>query len=698
MLYYKEFKPYTINIVGKKKKYDNNIYTFDIETTSYILYNGEVKDVSFYDELDEKERKLIEPRSTMYIWQFGINDTIYYGRTWEEFKEFLKMLDNYNPVNKIVFIHNLAFEFQYLYSNIQQENVFARTSHKVIKSQCKNFNIEFRCSYMMSNTKLDNLTKVYNLPVKKKTGDLDYSLIRHSKTPLTEEELGYCENDCLVLYHYIRFELTQYERVDRIPITSTGHVRRELMELTQKDYSYKARVRRAISTNPHVYNLLLMAFQGGYTHANWVYADEVLKDVDSWDETSAYPYVMVTHKFPSTAFKKCYINGYDEMSKNFAYLLHIRFKNVKSKYKNNFISSSKCINLKGAVYDNGRLISAKEFEMVITDVDFYLYLKSYNFEYEIIESYYSLYKYLPIKYINFILEKYVNKTQYKGVEGKEIEYNLEKQKFNALYGMTVTNVIKDEVSFENNIWSEVEMSNEEIIDKLKSEYKKGFLSFSYGVWVTAYARKNLLENVMKLDEYCVYCDTDSMKLLKGYDKNIILNYNKKVEERIRKVSTLLNIDLEKYAPKDKKGRSHMLGLFELEKEDYQDYSYKEFITQGAKKYAVKEKVLNKDTNEYEDKIKITVAGVPKSGAKALKNLEQFRDGLVFKFKDTNKNLLFYCDNMTPVELEDYIGLKYIVSDRSGCCLVPNTYTLGKSLDYCHLLSDESSKRNYYKEN
>lgn len=697
MLYYKEFKPYNIDIVGKRKKYDNNIYTFDIETTSYILYKGEVKPTSYYDELDEKERKFVEPRSTMYIWQFGINDTIYYGRTWDEFKDFLKILDAYNPATKIVFIHNLAFEFQYLYSNIPQENVFARTSHKVIKSTCKNFNIEFRCSYMMSNAKLEKLPSVYNLPVEKKVGDLDYSLIRHSKTPLTKEELGYCEYDCLVLYHYIKFELSQYERVDKIPTTSTGHVRRELRDLIQKDYSYKARVRRAISTEPHVYNLLVMAFQGGYTHANWVHADEVLKDVDSWDETSAYPYVMVTYKFPSTRFKRCYIKGYDDMSKNFAYLLHIRFKNVKTKYKNNFISASKCMSLKGASYDNGRLISAKEFEMVITDVDFYLYLKSYNFDYEILESYYSVYKYLPKQYINFILEKYVNKTQYKGIEGKEIEYNLEKQKFNALYGMTVTNIIKDEVKFEDNTWQEIEMTNEEIVDKLKSEYKKGFLSFSYGVWVTAYARKNLLENVMKLDDYCVYCDTDSMKLLRGYDKNIILNYNKKVEERIKKVSDLLNIDIEKYAPKDKKGRSHMLGLFELEKEDYQDYSYKEFITQGAKKYAVKERVLNKDTNEYEDKIKITVAGVPKSGAKALKDLNQFRDGLVFKFKDTNKNLLFYCDNQQPVELEDYLGIKYTVTDKSGCCLVPNTYTLGKALDYCHLLSDDSSKRNYYKE-
>ena len=697
MLYYKEFKPYNINIVGKRKKVDNNVYTFDIETTSFLIYNGEIKPASFYDELDEKEKKLVEPRSTMYIWQFSINDTVYFGRTWDEFKDFLKMLDYYNPATKIVFIHNLAFEFQYLYSNIAQEDVFARKSHKVIKSKCRDYNIEFRCSYIMSNVKLEKLTSVYNLPVEKKVGDLDYNKIRHSKTVLSDEELGYCENDCLVLYHYILFELSQYERVDKIPITSTGHVRRELKQLIEKDYSYKAKVRRAISTDPHIYNLEVMSFQGGYTHANWLYADEVLKDVDSWDETSAYPYVMVTYKFPSTAFKKSWVRSYEQMSKNFAYLLHIKFTNIKCKYYNTFISASKCMNLRGAVYDNGRLISAESFEMVITDVDFYLYLKAYTFDYEIIESYYSVYKYLPKQYINFILDKYVNKTEYKGVEGKEIEYNLEKQKFNALYGMTVTNVISDSVKFENNIWTEEEMTNEEILEKLKSEYKKGFLSFAYGVWVTAYARKNLLENVMKLDEYCVYCDTDSMKLLRGYDKNIILNYNKSVEERIKRVSNLLNIDISKYAPKDKKGREHMLGLFELEKEDYQDYSYTSFITQGAKKYAVQEKVLNKETQQLEDKIKITVAGVPKGGAKALHNLDEFKDGLVFKNKDTKKNLLFYCDNQSPVELTDYQGNTMTVTDKSGCCIVPNSYTLGKAFDYCHLLSDESTKRNYYKE-
>ena len=697
MRYYKEYKAIEKKTIGTKKRYDNNIFTFDIETTSYFILDNVQHNTIDYDELDEKTRKEIKSQSTMYIWMLGVNKDVYYGRTYEELKDFLSMIDMNIPEKKIMFIHNLAFEFQFLYSEIKMENVFARKSHKVIKCDMRDYNFELHCTYFMSNAKLEKLTDIYNLPVSKKVGELDYSKIRHFSTPLTDEEMEYCEYDCLVLYYYIEFELKKYLYINKIPITSTGHVRKELKEKTSKDYSYKARVKRAINIDPHIYNILVASFQGGYTHANYIYADEVLKNVDSYDETSAYPYVMVTHKFPSTKFKKCEITTKDDMVKNFAYLLYIKFSNIKSKLYNNFISSSKCINLKGAVYDNGRIIKADSFEMYLTDVDFYLYLESYNFDYEIVEAYYSVYNYLPLKYINFILDKYVIKTEYKNVEGKEIEYNLEKQKFNALYGMTVTNNIKDEVVFENNIWSEVELTNDEIEEKLKDEEKKGFLSFSYGVWVTAWARKNLLMNVIKLDKYVVYCDTDSIKLVQGYDKNILAHYNETVKNRINFVSKKLGIDISRFAPKDKKGNMHMLGLFEYEKEDYQDYSYKEFITQGAKKYAVKEVVQDKETKELSDKIKITVAGVPKKGAKVLKDLKDFQDGLIFRFKDTNKNLLVYADNQEEFILTDYLGNKQKVKDKSGCCLLPNSYTLGKALDYAYLLSDDSSKRSIYKE-
>lgn len=702
MLYYTEYNGHNVDIVGSRKKIDNTIYSFDIETTSYLILDGKQVSGIEYQNLTKEEQERSEFRSCMYIWMFSINDVVYYGRTWEEFKKFLNRLEMYSKEKKIVFIHNLSFEFQFLKGVFNFTDVMARKSHKVMRCFFEDYNIELRCTYMMSNCALKYLPKLFDLPVKKQVGDLDYTLIRTPNTEITTQEMKYCENDCLVIYYYIQRELETYERVDKIPLTSTGHVRRELKERISEDWNYKNKVKKAINTDPHIYNLLQDAFAGGYTHANWIYTDEIIKNVDSWDFTSSYPYILVTHQFPSTEFKRCYIKDVKNMSKRFAYILVVKFKNIKCKYFNNFISQSKCRNIKGGKYDNGRIIEAEELETTITDIDFYFILQSYNCQYEIEEIYYSKYDFLPKQFIEFVLEKYVNKTEFKNVEGKEVEYMKEKNKFNSLYGMSVTNMIRDEVIFDNKEgWFEKPLTNMEIISALQNEKKKGFLSFAYGVWVTAYARSNLLKNVIKLDEYVIYCDTDSMKLKQGYNKNVIEEYNNFVHKKIDYVSKTLEIPIEKFSPKDVFGERHILGVFDS------DGNYNEFITQGAKKYAItkwikKEKIKDnmniiKIENEKALVLEITVAGVPKQGAKALKDLSEFKDNFVFNFKDTNKNLVIYCENQKEFCLTDYQGKCYNVNDESGCCIVPTTYVLGKALEYANLISENSSKRARYKE-
>ena len=689
MLYWNKYDGHKREICGKRKKFDNTIYAFDIETTSYLILNGKQIPAIDYLKLSDKEQKDAIKCATMYIWQFSINDIVYYGRSWDELKLFLKKLDESVPERKFVFVHNLSFEFQFLKSQFHFEEVTARKSHKTMTALMRDYNILFKCSYIMSNCALKYLPDLFNLPVEKMVGDLDYSLIRTSETDLTDEEMKYCENDCLVVYYYILEELKTYEYVNKIPTTSTGKVRKELQALVRTDYKYRRLVYKAINTNPHVYNLLVQAFGGGYTHANWIYADEVLNNVDSYDETSAYPYVLVSCRFPSSEFKPCNIKRKKDMSKHLCYLLVVRFYNIKCKYYNNFISASKCNYIKGAKYDNGRIISADEIEITLTDIDFYFILDTYKGSYEIVESWFCNYAYLPKQFIEFVLQKYVNKTEFKGVAGKEIEYQKEKNKFNALYGMSVTNMIRDNVVYKDDVeeWFEEELTNDEIIDKLQIEKKKSFLSFAWGVWVTAYARDNLLRRVIELDDYVVYCDTDSCKLVDGYDKSVFEKYNESVIEKIKFVSKNLEIPFEKYAPKDKKGVPHLLGVFESETEGDSKYTYSKFITQGAKKYAV----------EQNGKIKITIAGVPKSGAKALKSLDDFRDNLVFKYEDTGKNILMYVDAQDSFELTDYLGKKAIVNDKSGCCLLPTTYVLGKSEEYANLISDDSSHRAIYKE-
>lgn len=682
MIYWNEYQGHKSDLRGKKKKVDNNIYTFDIETTSYISLNGQVYSSYEYLKLDKKSQADCIKGAFMYIWMFGINDTIYYGRTWDEFKKLIKLVNEYVPEKKFLFIHNLSFEFQFLKSHFYFDDVVARKKHKVMSADLQDYNFTIRCTYYMTNCALSELPKNFNLPVEKMVGDLDYSLLRNRYTELTDKELKYCENDNLVVYYYIKMELQQYERVDKIPMTSTGHVRRELKNITLKDYKYRRIVNKAINTDPHIYNLLIECFAGGYTHSNYCYTDEIIKNVDSYDFTSSYPYVMVSEKFPSTEFKKCTLKDIKYMNERFAYILVVRFKNIECNYNNSFISANKCRNIKKGKYDNGRLMKAEEIEICLTDIDFRFIIQTHDCEYEILESYYSMYNYLPIQFINFTLDKYVLKTNLKGLVDKELEYIKEKNKFNALYGMTVTNTIRDNVIYDNvKDWTEEKLTNAEIIEKLNSEKKQSFLSFAYGVWVTAYARYNLLQNVVKLDDYVIYCDTDSIKLCDGYDKTVIEEYNKSVMKKIEKVSKHFEIDINRYQPKDKKGRERMLGLFDFEG------TYQEFITQGAKKYAYKEN----------GEIHITVAGVPKKGKCSLKKLEDFRDNFVFKFEDTNKLVLQYCDDQEDINVIDYQGHYSLVKEKTGACLLPTTYVLGKALEYANLINDMSSQRAYYVE-
>lgn len=207
--------------------------------------------------------------------------------------------------------------------------------------------------------------------------------------------------------------------------------------------------------------------------------------------------------------------------------------------------------------------------------------------------------------------------------------------------------------------------------------------------------------MIQLDEYTIYADTDSLKLKKGYNKEVIENYNKQVMERIENVSKLLDINISKFSPKDSDGIEHPLGVFD------DDGHYEKFITQGAKKYAyykyVKNSKLKKTSNIIEKGIEkslvleITVAGVPKIGANAMKQIEDFRDDLVFDYNTTGKKLLMYTEHQDEMELEDYQGNVVIENNISGCCILPTTYVLGKALDYMHLLSDDSSARSIYLE-
>lgn len=703
--YWKEYEGHKYTIDGKGKKFDTTIYTFDIETTSYLILDGKVYNSIEYLKMSKKDQERCIKQSNMYIWMLGINDQIYYGRTWQELQAMMLKINFHSPVRKYIHVNNLGFEFEYLKSVFLFKNVKARKSHKVRSADLVMYPVTFKCTYIMTNCALEKIPEQYNLDVVKKVGDLDYNKNRNSLTKLTEKEQGYCEYDCLVLYKYLLKEVEQYGSLQKIPNTSTGKVRRELHNKIDNDEDYKKKTAMSINTDGKIYNILTECFCGGYTHASWLYADTILKNVVSYDFTSSYPYCLCCFPYPATTFKQCNITDLNNMVNGFAYIMRIKLFNISSQQFNTFLSKNKCRKIRGGRYDNGRIMKAEYLETTITDVDWRYLQKAYNIQrenYEVIEIYYALYDYLPKQLIEFILQKYVEKTKLKNVEGQQYKYSRVKSLFNAIYRMCCTNEICAQVSYDNDLgWDETDLTNDQILKKLIGEKKRAFLSFSTGVFCTAWARSNLINCILELDDHVAYCDTDSLKLCEGFDKKVILNYNKNVVERIKKVCNDLNLNFEDFEPEDIEGNKHLLGEFD------NDGNYKEFITQGAKKYAyikeVKKSKVKKGANVIKDYgtkcdvLEITVSGVPKSGAKELKRLEDFKDDLEFTYETTHKNVLFYCENQQPVELTDYQGNTVLVNDKSGCCLVPTTYTLKKSLEYAYLLDEESTERAIYRE-
>lgn len=187
--------------------------SFDIETSS------------FYEGGNLPENK----RAIMYIWMFGIGDIVTYGRTWEEFEFFIQTLSVFLDLNENhrlpVYVHNLAYEWQFIRKHFKWDKVFLLEDRKPVKARFGG--IEFRCSLKLSGGKsLANVGKdLQHHKLEKKVGDLDYDLIRTPETPMTEKELGYCEYDIRVLNAYIEEKIEQDGSVNRIPLTNTGYVR-----------------------------------------------------------------------------------------------------------------------------------------------------------------------------------------------------------------------------------------------------------------------------------------------------------------------------------------------------------------------------------------------------------------------------------------------------------------------------------------
>ena len=168
------WKDYT----GYYKCTADTIYTCDTETSSYwILPDGRI---TGYDaKYSNEEYNEMVCGAVVYIWMLGINDEVIYGRDLHELPAALQKIREHAAEDIIVYVHNLAYDFQFFRNVFDFSEVFARTQRKPMYARAAG--IEFRCSYMLTRLSLDSWGKQLNLEAKKQTGLLDYHVLRSPK-------------------------------------------------------------------------------------------------------------------------------------------------------------------------------------------------------------------------------------------------------------------------------------------------------------------------------------------------------------------------------------------------------------------------------------------------------------------------------------------------------------------------------------
>lgn len=667
----------------------NEAISFDIETTSTYINKEKV--------------------AFMYVWMFDIFDKTIIGRTWAEFKMCMEHICNFYKLSgikrrMIVYVHNLAYEFQFIRKWFSWTKVFSLSRRKPLYALTTT-GIEFRCSYRLSGYKLETIGEQIGI---EKLPDFDYRKIRHWKTELTTRELEYCVHDVKIVSAYIRQKMREDDNnISQIPLTKTGYVRRYVRNRTLRGSNrcfYKNAI-QALTIEPEEYLMCKRAFAGGFTHAAILHSGKEMRDVTSFDFSSSYPTVLIAEKYPMVKgvhIGKPSQKQFEElMRREECCVFTIEIANLEQKFPcESYLSQSRCRKVKNAIVNNGRIYSADYLITDMTSVDYNIMKQVYKFDVTGVDHLYYYEKYyLPTSFVECILHFYNVKTKLKGVAGKEEEYMNGKENLNALFGMCVTDIVRELIEYDTDAgWLPPDkMDDDEYLEFVSNQLdkenskKSRFLYYLWGVFCTAYARKNLWTGILECKSDYIYSDTDSVKIL-NYEKHkpYFDAYNKDIIAKLERALDYHHMSHDLIRPKNIKGDEKILGIWDF------DGHYDSFKAVRAKSY------MYCTDGEYH----MTVAGLSKQNAvkyltseKAKKAyfietntephsitpLDIFRDGMYIPADYTGKLTHTYIDDEFRYKVYDFRGVEAIVSERSFIHLEPADFHLSIARVYSEFL-------------
>lgn len=712
----KNWKTVTTRKNRKTYTYYNHAITFDIETSNCTK--------KFTDETGKEQE---EKFAFMYVWMMDIDGLLIVGRKWDEWISLCGMIAEVLHLNDFqriaVYVHNLSFEFQFIRKLFNWENIFSLDTRKPARA-LTTWGIEFRCSYILSGYALANIgSKLTRHKTQKMTGDLDYALIRNSKTPLTETEWGYNIMDVVVLHDYIEEKIEDDGDITKIPMTKTGYIRqlmsKNCLPKGKAGNQYRALMKK-LTIGYEEYYMLKKLFAGGFTHASYHNVGKTLEYVGSYDETSEYPSVAVSKYFPMS--KGQYIAKpewaqFQHLLKTKCCGFNIKIEPLKLKTgaPDSPISLSKCWDVQEPEDNNGRLIAAKSVTTTMTELDFATFLDYYDVSRETSIIVWDLYVYdrgyLPREVIHTIMDLYQKKTELKDVAGQEIEYMASKENINSCYGMMVMDPIQELILCNGEEWLErIDKKSQEwkeyvldSIDKYNSSTKR-CLFYPWGIWITAHARRNLFNLIKEMGHDYVYSDTDSGKALNiDKIKPYIEKDNRRIMQEMAMSAKHNGLPFSMYTPKTIEGKEKPMGVWDFEG------VYKLFKTLGAKRYmTLKGDVFSitvsgvnkskccprlleaKGIPYHKDKKGLHIDNLDENMQKVRKIFDEFADGWTADEEASGRLISTYIDDETEEYITDYLGNTEIMREKSSLNLTASTYTMSLKegyLEYCDKLNE-----------
>lgn len=655
------------------KEFQNNLMDrYDLAFSVYVA----ALDIQFASDLP-------------YLWTFTFDLTgeVFFGRTWSDLLEFFELLEN---VGRFTYNHKLLVyvdDLTQLYAygrtiiNFDVEPTIAKSPSDVLLLSYRG--LEFRSFQKYTEKSIDKYIKVNNPSAEHIKPDIDGL---SSECQLTEAELNYSSLRVLEITRAIRYDIdTIYQGETRkVLLTKTKRIERLLRKYIQKDDPSGKLARQIYNQNPLTSEFglkvllpqLRKAFFGGTVFYEEGMLNKLLKNVKSADLVSAYCAEFLLAEFPISKFKimsppsdwRQLLSDPDYTSK--ALLIQFEAREVELKkgglailpaaLKHYYLDTKSPEERRDAIKRSQtlKLKKSKVIRMCLTDIDFKLFIKYYNFEessLKVLSLLGARYGYLPDYIVKTVAELYkskmaskakYNKLKAAGLADKLQEelYKDDKSNVARLYGIFTQSPVVPKYKFN----PEKHCLELETSEYLRLEQRFSPVIYQWGVWTTARVREKLcsLRDIFRASGLkTISGDTDCINFT-GKSTDIIARFNQKIKQQVSERCEAIGLDPE--ALKD-------LGELEIDE-------YKYYRLTSAKQYA---KVYNSDKGDVFE----TVCGGMDKNCKyfenysirqfgridPLKMIEHFRIGLVIPEDASPRVITRQCSGEKKINFIDRDG-------------------------------------------